>query len=104
MQILSSTAFADPGASCHFHGKKEAPKETLLKCAMERKEMLIGKGKIPSSWKDIKHDKIEQVDGRLAKEWLVTFRDTKAKDMSTAILYMFFSLNGNFIAANFTGK
>jgi hypothetical protein len=34
----------------------------------------------------------------------VTFKDANAKDKSKETLYMFFTLPGNFIAANFTGQ
>jgi hypothetical protein len=47
---------------------------------------------------------IEAVDGKKGKEWKVTFKDATPKDKSKETLYMFFTLPGNFIAANFTGQ
>jgi hypothetical protein len=44
------------------------------------------------------------VDGKKGKEWKVAFKDPGAKDKSKETLYMFFTMTGNFIAANFTGK
>ena len=97
-------AFASGGGSCHFHGGAPATEDTVLTCAAKHKEVLISRGKIDASWKDLKHEKITQVDGKKAKEWLVTYKDSAAKDKAKEMLFMFFSLEGNFIAANFTGK
>ncbi len=102
--VSPSQALADGGSDCHFHGSKTASEETVLTCAAKRKEKLISKGKIDGTWKDIKHEKIEQVDGKKGKEWLVTFKDPAAKEKMKETLYMFFTPIGNFIAANFTGK
>ena len=48
--------------------------------------------------------KIEAVDSKKGKEWKVSFRDPAAKDKSKETLYVFFTLNGNFIASNYTGQ
>ncbi|MEN9826519.1 MAG: hypothetical protein RI953_2264 [Pseudomonadota bacterium] len=102
--VFSQQAHAGADAACHFHGKKTAEEKTVLDCAAKRKETLIKKGKIEGSWKDIPHEKIVQVDGKKGKEWLVTFKDPVAKDKSKETLYMYFTLIGNFIAANFSGN
>ncbi len=101
---LSSGVSADPAGSCHFHGSKPAEPDTVSRCAWERKEILIEKAKIDSSWDSIQQDRLEQVEGKKGKEWLVTFRNPNARDKAQETLYMFFTLTGNFIAANFTGK
>lgn len=96
--------FAGGGGDCHFHGAKPATEATVLGCASQRKESLVGSGKIDKSWQAIKQDKVELVDGKKGKEWKVTFKDAAAKDRSRETLYMFFTQPGNFIAANFTGQ
>ncbi|SHM14839.1 hypothetical protein SAMN05216428_11549 [Nitrosospira sp. Nsp11] len=102
--IGSGAAVAGESSSCHFHGKKVAPEETVSSCAFERKELLIMGGKIDPSWERVEQDKIELVDGKKGKEWLVTFTNPAVADKSKAKLYMFFTAPGNFIAANFSGK
>ena len=97
-------AFAGGDSDCHFHGAKPATEATVLGCAAQRKESLVGSGKIDKAWQAIKHDKAEMVDGKKSKEWKVTFKDAAAKDKSRETLYMFFTLPGNFIAANFAGQ
>jgi hypothetical protein len=97
-------ALADKGGSCHFHGSAPAKQETVLLCAAQRKDALASSGKIDASWKDVKHDKAEQVDGKKGKEWKVSFRNPAATDKDKQTLYVFLSLPGNVLAANFTGK
>ena len=97
-------ALAAPGGSCHFHGKKPAAEATVSGCALQRKDALIKSGKLDTSWRTVKPASIEAVDGKKGQEWKVTFKDAAAKDKSKETLYMFFTLPGNFIAANFTGQ
>ena len=66
--------------------------------------MTIKSGKLDQSWQALQHNKLEQVDGKKGKEWKVTFRDPAATNKAKETLYLFFTLPGNFIAANFTGK
>ena len=57
-----------------------------------------------ASWKTVKHDKVEQVDGKKGKEWKVVFKNLAAPDKDKQTLYVFLSLPGNVLAANHTGK
>ncbi len=102
--LWTPTTWADPGGSCHFHGKKPAAEATVSGCALQRKDALIKSGKLDASWRTVKPASIEAVDGPKGQEWKVTFKDAAAKDKSKETLYMFFTLPGNFIAANFTGQ
>lgn len=97
-------AFAGDADGCHFHGNKAASQETVSGCAVKRQQALITGGKIDKSWQAIKPAAFEQVDGQRGKEWKVTFKDPAATDKTKETLYMFFTAQGNFIAANFTGK
>jgi hypothetical protein len=101
---FGSPAFADKGSSCHFHGSTPAKEETVLTCAVQRKDALVASGKLDASWKGIKHERIEQVDGKKGKEWKVTFMNPAASDKDKRALYVFLSAPGNVLAANFTGK
>jgi len=44
------------------------------------------------------------VDGKKTKEWKLTFKNPTEKDAGKQTLYMFYSLTGNLIGSNFTGK
>lgn len=100
----AAPVFADKGSSCHFHGSKPATEETALTCAAQRKDTLVASGKLDASWKGVKHEKVEQVDGKKGKEWKVTFKNPQVTDSAKQTLYVFLSLPGNVLAANFTGK
>lgn len=100
---MSAPVLASTGGSCHFHGNTPANETTVVGCAMQRKDTLVASGKIDPAWKALKHDKVEQIDGKKGKEWKVTFKDPAAKDKAKETLHVFFTLPGNFIAANFTG-
>ena len=101
---LSLPAFASDAEDCHFHGSKAASQETVSGCAIKRQQALITGGKLDKSWLGIKPAAFEQVDGQRGKEWKVTFKDPAAADKAKETLYMFFTAQGNFIAANFTGR
>ena len=101
---LSLPAFASDAEDCHFHGSKAASQETVSGCAIKRQQALITGGKLDKSWQAIKPAAFEQVDGQRGKEWKVTFKDPAAADKAKETLYMFFTAQGNFIAANFTGR
>ena len=102
--LWAPTTWADPGGSCHFHGKKPAAEATVSGCALQRKDALVKSGKLDASWSAVKPEKIEIVEGKKGKEWKATFKDPAAKDKTKETLYMFFTQPGNFIAANFTGQ
>lgn len=102
--VFSPMGIAGPGGTCHFHGSKPATEIIVVDCAMQRKAALVSTGKLDRSWEAAKVDKAEQTDGKNGKEWRVTFKDPAAKDKSKETLFVFFTLSGNFIAANFTGQ
>lgn len=104
LSLLAMPTRADEGGSCHFHGSKAATPETVAGCAAQRKAQLIKQGKLDASWAGIKAGAPEQVDGKKGKEWRLSFHNPGAADKSKQTLYMFYTLPGNFIAANFTGQ
>ena len=104
--LLASTgAYAGADASCHFHGSKPASETTLIQCATQYKDKLVEGGKLEKSWQAVsKVDKLEQIDGKRSKEWKLSFRNPGAADKTKDTLYLFYTLPGNFIAANHTGQ
>lgn len=101
---VAAPAFAAEGISCHFHGYKPAAEATVTDCAMQYKAKLVQTGKLDASWQAVRQEKIETVEGNKGKEWKVSFQNPAEKDKAKATLFLFFSLPGNFIAANFNGK
>ncbi len=101
---LSPPALAGEADSCHFHGAQAATQATVAGCAVKRQQALVANGKIDKSWQAIQPTTFDQVDGQRGKEWKVTFKNPAAADKTKENLYMFFTAQGNFIAANFSGK
>lgn len=101
---FAPAAPAGSDGECHFHGSKPASESVVVGCASQNKTALVKAGKIDASWQAVKHDKAEVVEGKKGKEWKVTFKNPAAADKSKETLYMFYTVPGNFIAANFTGQ
>ena len=102
--LASPVAFAGGGGGCHFHGSAPVKEAVLVGCATDNKNALAASGKINASWKSAKLDSAETVEGKRMKEWKFTFKNPAEPDATKQTLYMFYTLTGNFIAANFTGK
>ena len=104
LMMISPLAMAGEGSRCHFHGSTQAEKSTIEQCGLERKNLYLKNGTLDTSWSNIEPSVIEIVDGAKAKEWRLQFDNPNALDSSKRSLYMFFSLPGNFIAANYSEK
>ena len=102
--FASPSAFAGGSGGCHFHGHAPVKESILTGCAAEYKDGLVASGKIDASWKSAKLDKAETVEGKSMKEWKFTFKNPAEKDATKQTLYMFYTLTGNLIGANFTGQ
>ncbi|KDB53670.1 hypothetical protein X805_07520 [Sphaerotilus natans subsp. natans DSM 6575] len=103
--LFAPAAHAGADASCHFHGSKPAAEATVVGCATQYKNQLVAGSKVDKSWQDIaKPEKVEQIEGKKGKEWRITFRNPAVTDKAKDTLYLFYSLPGNFIAANHTGQ
>ena len=103
--FASTGAAAGADASCHFHGSKPAAQATVIQCATQYKDKLVEGGKLEKSWQAVsKVEKLEQIDGKRSKEWKLSFRNPAAADKTKDTLYLFYTLPGNFIAANHTGQ
>ena len=101
---FSPLASADDAGNCHFHGNTPAKEAVVVGCAKQRIDVLVAKAKLESSWKSVPLDKALVVEGKNKKEWKLTFINPQATDANKKTLYLFYTLSGNFIAANFTGQ
>lgn len=90
----------------HGHGHSHGPvsSDAAAEKAVKKVEQLAQAGKIDPSWAGAKPSSVEQKNYANGPEWVVTFRNDKVADTSKHALYLFFSLDGHYIAANYTGK
>lgn len=88
----------------HSHEVISISKKEVINRASAKVMQLVKSQKISNSWKGaIAMDAIQKNFGH-DDEWVVTFENTKISDQSKQILYIFFSLDGHYIASNFTGN
>ena len=88
----------------HGHSHGPVSSEVATEKAAVKLTQLIEGGKVEQSWADVKSSSIEQKKYANGFEWLITFNNEKVSDPAKKTLYMFFSLDGQYIAANYTGK
>lgn len=101
---VSNWAFAGAGSNCHFHGSKQAEQSTIEQCANQRRDLYVKNRTIEGSWKGVAPSVVEVVNGEEGQEWRVRFDNPNVSDKSKNRLFMFFTLPGNFVAANYSGK
>ena len=94
----------DGGHSNHGHSDGPISAEKAKTRATSTMQSLVKKGVISKSWHSVKAAKAEKKTFAKAEEWVVSFKNDKIKDKSKKTLYIFYSLNGHYIAANYSGK
>lgn len=112
MLIFSSLLFALPAfaGSGHEHdhdhdnSHEQISSKNVISKATTVVHQLAAKGKIDSSWSKINIAFADQKEYSHGLEWVVTFKNKKIKDPSMQTLYLFYSLEGHYIATNYTGQ
>ncbi len=102
ISLLTTTAIAQSEHG-HSHGpviNEDEAKVVATKVLSE----LVETAKIDKSWATLAVVTIEQktFDGHL--EWVVTFQNDTLEDQSKRTLYIFLTLGGEYLAANYTGE
>ncbi len=105
--ILSTVSFAGPGGGhSHGHGHDHASpnilKEKTGEVGRTHIERLVKAEKLDKSWLKATYDSSEKKSFSKKTEWVVTFNNEKG--VKGKKLYIFLTLSGDFVAANFTGK
>jgi len=86
----------------HSHGPISS--DAAVKKATTKVTSLIEGGKLDKSWANLKAVGATQKDFGKGPEWVVTFKNDTVSDATKQTLYLFYSLDGTYIATNFTGK
>ncbi|MDH5181017.1 MAG: DUF6488 family protein [Gammaproteobacteria bacterium] len=101
MLLLTTPVIAGPGHG-HSHGPISRDKAVIK--AEKRLQRLVTQGKVDKSWADKKVSTIEKKTYNGKEEWVVIFTNPDLSDKSKQTLYMFFKLDGHYLATNYTGK
>ena len=99
--IQSGPTMAGAG---HSHGPQvPVSQEEVVDRATSTLAYLIDEKKIDASWAGIAAASVEQKTFNKGPEWIITFKNKEIKDTSKKTLYLFFSLAGDRLGANYTG-
>ena len=88
----------------HGHSHDPVSQMQAEQIAIKSVTRLVNKGKIDKSWKGIDVAMAEKKQFGKNMEWVVSFNNDSISDSSKQTLYIFLSLTGSYIAANYTGK
>jgi len=103
LSFFSLTVTAGSG---HDHGHSHAAisQSQAEDAAIKRVAKLVEAGKIDKSWGAVGVAKSIQKNFSGHQEWVVSFNNTKISDSTKQTLFIFLTLGGKFLAANYTGK
>jgi hypothetical protein len=111
--MLVFSVFTPLTPSVLAHGTDHGPTAPTAEPISEKKaaelatnivESIIQKGKIAKSWIKIKPAETVKKLFTNRQEWVVAFKNPVVEDKSKQTLYVFLSLTGEYLAANFTGS
>lgn len=105
---LSLFTFSAMAGSDHDHGHSHSytpvNQEKAQENATEIVAALVKRDKLNKSWKAVISSSVEKITVKGNPEWIVVFENKNITDADKQKLYVFLTLGGDYIAANFTGK
>ena len=101
--FTSPQSHAGPGHDGHAHSH-DIDANKAKKNATKVLNKLVEKKKLPESWKNIQATTVEKKRFGKQDEWVVTFKNAEEPDTSKQTLFVFLSMEGKYLAANFTGQ
>ncbi len=106
--LFSSLFFVTPviAGSDHGHGynsQVQVSSEEVVNRASTIVKKMADAGKIDGSWVGIKAKSVEQKTFS-QPEWVIIYENKKISDITKQELYLFYTLSGQYLAANYTGK
>ena len=99
LTLISAAAFAGSG-----HSHAPVSKEVAAGMAVVKRDQLVQSGKLDKVWSGVAVNGTEQKTFAKGPEWVITFRNNAVVDPAKRTLYMFYSLDGHYLASNFVGK
>ena len=104
--ILISVLILFSGAAAAGTGHSHDPvtQQQAEQVATQILSTLIKQGVIEESWRDTAVQMSEQKVFDGSTEWVVSYKNDAVSDPSKRTLYIFLTLTGDYIAANYTGQ
>lgn len=88
----------------HSHSNTPVSQEKISENATEIVATLANRNKLDKSWTSTKASSVEKITVQGNPEWKVVFVNNNITDSGKNKLFVFLTLGGDYIAANFTGK
>jgi len=88
----------------HSHSQMVGDEVTATENATNIVATLVEKNKLDKSWVSITASSVEKQTFEGNAEWVVSFVNAEITDLAMQKLYVFLTVNGEYIAANYTGK
>ncbi|MCU7839810.1 MAG: hypothetical protein KZQ94_10600 [Candidatus Thiodiazotropha sp. (ex Troendleina suluensis)] len=98
MSLMSFSVLAGSG---HSHAPVDKEKASIL--ATRIVSSLANRDVIEKSWQTVEITEIEVKAFKGGKEWVATFNNPSISDPEKRTLYVFLTLSGEYLAANYTG-
>lgn len=104
--VLSLFSGAVTAGANHDHGHSHEPvtQQQAEQNASRVLSTLVSRGVIEDSWGAIRVASSEQKVFGGQTEWVVSYRNESVSDPSKRTLYIFLTLAGEYLAANYTGQ
>ena len=100
-----TAAFAGSGGGGHSHAPAKPVSEAqALEKATSLVKGFVLKEKIDASWAEVVPTVGIKKQMKSGEEWVITFDNPKVEDKAKQALYVFLSLSGDYLAANYSGK
>ena len=103
LSLFTWVAIAGEGHD-HSHSHDPVSQSQAETNATKSISQLVDKGKIDKSWKSVKATKSEKKKFGSNMEWVVVFNNKTVSDKEKQTLFVFLTLGGEYLAANYTGK
>jgi len=105
LSLFSVTAIAGGGHDhSHEHSHSAVDQTTANSKATKIVANFIKKKTLDKSWAGVAVNSSEKKMFNGKQEWVVSFFNKKIADAKKRKLYVFLTLSGDYIAANYTGK
>lgn len=103
MLLCTSTLYASSD-TVHKHELTEVTKEEIVITAKRKIKMLIEELELDKSWADATLVKTKRTKSKYTNEWAVVFSNTKLKDKTKHMLFVYVNIYGFALGANHTGR
>lgn len=103
LSLFSVSAIAGGGHG-HSHSYTPVNQATAKTKATKIVAALVKRNKLDKSWSSVTVNSIDKKTYQGNSEWVAVFVNNKITDKQKQKFYVFLTLGGDYIAANFTGK